>query len=419
MKIKAKKTDPSSPVFLLPAAHGWTVVRASAAENNGTWDVRAVETLEETVPFLNGTQNLILGLPASAILAQRLRLPVVEEADFDAMVRIQIEKALPYSTEEVTTDFEVIEQTEEGSVVSAVAVHNEKLSELVQPLLARGIIPSQVTVYAAQRAATHAAAGRAFFIYPEGSALVCAISEDGKLGFTRSLDGVDPAQLQRDLPQLALSAELQGINTSFPLVLLDESLFELRDMVQGMFVSRADLIAVETPPAATRLNLLPDSWRQRRAELARLAEWKKRLLWAGGVYAGLLLFFAAFVMVLRFEAGRMERRIAKDEPSVSFIRQTEAKWKALSPAIDPNYYPIEILLHLFESLPSPDVQITTYQQSARQLSVDGEASSAALAYQFADKVKKNPALQTFQFEMAAPRILPNDHAQFRLEGKPR
>jgi hypothetical protein len=28
-------------------------------------------------------------------------------------------------------------------------------------------------------------------------------------------------------------------------------------------------------------------------------------------------------------------------------------------------------------------------------------------------------LQIFQFDMAAPRILPNNHAQFRLEGKPR
>ena len=44
---------------------------------------------------------------------------------------------------------------------------------------------------------------------------------------------------------------------------------------------------------------------------------------------------------------------------------------------------------------------------------------SALAYQFAEKVKKNPDLQTFQFELAAPRLLPNDHAQFRLEGKPK
>ena len=78
-----------------------------------------------------------------------------------------------------------------------------------------------------------------------------------------------------------------------------------------------------------------------------------------------------------------------------------------------------MILHLFDSLPSADVRITTFNQSARQISVEGEANSAALAYQFADAVKKNPDLKTFQFDLAAPRILPNDHAQFRLEGKPR
>src|SRR6202022_4234663 len=122
---------------------------------------------------------------------------------------------------------------------------------------------------------------------------------------------------------------------------------------------------------------------------------------------------------MRFEIGRLGRRIAADAPQTEFVRAAEANWKALAPAIDPRYYPVEILLHLFESLPSPDVRITTYNQSARQISIDGEANSAALAYQFAEKVKKNPGLQIFKFDMAAPRILPNDHAQFRLEGKPR
>ncbi|MGZ5004446.1 MAG: hypothetical protein ACXWG7_02745 [Chthoniobacterales bacterium] len=391
----------------------------SAGSNGSGWNVQGAATLDETVPLLNGTRNIVLGLPASAVLAQRLRLPTVEAGEFSEMVRLQIEKALPYPSEEVTTDFEVIEQTEEGSVVSAVSVHNAKLSELAAPLLSRGIIPAQVTVYAAQRAATHAAEGRAFFLYPEDDSLVCAISEEGKLGFTGFLDGVDGEQLQRDLPQMALSAELQGINTSFPVILLDENLHELRDTVQGLFVSRADFIGVEAPPAKTKLNLLPESWRLRRAELVRRAEWKKRLLWAGGAYAATMLLFAAFVMALRIQVGVLDRAIARDDPKTSFIKKTETRWKALSPAIDPHYYPIEVLLHLFESLPSSDVQITQFNQSARQISVDGEAPTAALAYQFADKVKKNADLASFHFEMAAPRILPNEHAQFRLEGKPK
>ncbi len=406
-----------APVFLVPAAQGWNVVRASS--NNGHWDVDAVGSIEESLPFLAGRKNLVLALPVSAILAQRLRLPNTEPEEFSEMVRIQVEKALPYAPEEVTTDFEIIDQSEEGSVVSAIAVHNERLSELAAPLLARGIIPRQVTVYAAQRAATHAADGRAFLIYQEDDALVCAITEEGKVGFTRALEGQDGGQLQRDLPQFALSAELQGINTAVPLVLLDQNLLEMREAVQGMFSARADMISLETPPAATKLNLLPESWRRRSAELERQAQWKQRLLWAGALYGAFVLLVALYVGFLRYQVGRLERRLAKDEPQTAFVKKMDATWKALAPAIDPHFYPIEVLLNIYQSLPSPDVQITSFNQSARQVSIDGEAPNAAMAYQFADAVKKNPDLKTFQFEMAAPRILPNEHAQFRLEGKPK
>ncbi len=404
-------------MFVIPSAKGWNIVRF--AEHGGAWDVRGVASLEEAALLLRSGDDFVLGLPVSAVLAQRLRLPTVEEGEFRDMVRIQIEKALPFSAEEVTTDFEVVGKNGEGSVISAVAVHNEKLSELALPLISRGLIPSQVTVYAAQRAATHAPAGSVLSIYPESNATVCAICEEGKVTFTRTLEGTETSQLQRDLPQLALSAELQGINTSFASVLLDESLYESRSTVQDLFATRTDLIAVEAPPARVKLNLLPESWRQRRAQLLRHNEWRKRLLWAGAAYATLLILFFLSLGVLTFQAGALKRTIARDAPKIEFVKKAEGRWKALAPAIDPHYYPIEVLLNLSNSLPSADVHITGFSQSARQISVDGEANSAALVYQFAEKVKKNTELQTFQFDLATPRILPNDHAQFRLEGKPR
>lgn len=389
------------------------------AQHSSAWEVRGLATLDEAGALLQPGEDFVLGLPVAVVLAQRLRLPTIDRDEFVEMARIQIEKAMPYSTEEMTTGSEIISQTEEGSVISAVAVHNEQLSELAAPLLSLGLIPSQVTVYAAQRAATHAPVGAALLIYPESEAIVCAIAEEGKLSFTRTLDAADPLQLQRDLPQLALSAELQGINTSFPKILLDESLYGLRDTVEGIFASTVELIAVEVPPVDTGLNLLPESWRESRAQVVRRGEWRKRILWAGGAYAALLVLFLAGLLILRLEIGRLGRKIEKDAPRTEFVKMTAAKWKALAPAIDPRYYPIELIQHLSESLPSADVRITKFDQSARQVAVEGEANSAALAYQFADKVKKHPDLQMFQFEMAAPKILPNDHAQFRLEGKPR
>ena len=391
-----------------------------SASLNGKWDVRALRTLDDAAALLTLEDEFILGLPIAAVLAQRFRLPTVDPAEFSEMVRIQVEKALPFSPDEVTTDFELIEQTETESVVSAVAVRNDQLAELAAPLIARGFIPRQVTVYAAQRAATHAPEGSTLLIYPEGEILVSAVTENGKLSLTRTLDGGDPEKLKTELPQLALSAELQGINASFPKVLLDETCFELRDTVQGILDSPAEIVGIETPPASVRLNLLPASWRARRSQLARQAEWRKSLVWIGGAYGAVLLLFLTYLGLMRFEIGRLGRRIAADAPQTEFVRSAETNWKALAPAFDPHYYPVEILLHLFESLPSPDVRITAYNQSARQISIDGEAKTPAQVFQFVEKVKKHPDLQAFAFDLPTPpRILSNDHAQFRLEGKAR
>src|SRR5205814_2358290 len=307
-------------IFIIPTAHGWNFVRlaepaspreaaAGKAEQNGAWNVRKLQTLEEAVPLLTATDDFVLGLPIAAVLAQRFRLPTVDPAEFPEMIRIQIEKALPFSPDEVTTDFEVIEQSEGGSVVSAVAVRNQQLAEMAAPLLERGYIPRQVTVYAAQRASTYAPEGNALLIYPEGETLVSAVTENGKVSLTRTLESVQQEQLQIELPQLRLSAELQGINASFPNVLLDESCYQLRDTVQGILASPTEIVGVELPPAPVKLNLLPESWRQRRSQLTRQAEWRKRVVWAGGAYAALFLLLLAYLGFMRVVIGSLDRRI--------------------------------------------------------------------------------------------------------------
>src|SRR5207237_10476396 len=118
-----------------------------AREDNGSWNVRLLHTLDEAVPLISVRDNIVLSLPIAAVLAQRFRLPTIDPTEFPEMIRIQIEKALPFSAEEVTTDFELIEQMETESVISAIAVRNERLAEIAAPLLDKGIIPRQVTVY--------------------------------------------------------------------------------------------------------------------------------------------------------------------------------------------------------------------------------------------------------------------------------
>ena len=64
----------------------------TASGENGAWNVSAAGTLDEAIPFLNGTKNVILGLPVNAILAQRLRLPTLEASEFNEMVLLPEDK---------------------------------------------------------------------------------------------------------------------------------------------------------------------------------------------------------------------------------------------------------------------------------------------------------------------------------------
>jgi Type IV pilus assembly protein PilM len=402
-------------IFVVPGAEGWNLISGE----DGPWRVRAFPTLEEAAQTLGPESDVVLALPMSAVLAQRLRLPSVEGDDLREMVRIQLEKSLPFPAEEVTTDFEVIDQVNGECVISAVAVQNERLSEIAAPLLSRNVIPRVVTVYAAQRLASHPGDGCALFIYPEAGALVSAISENRKLSFARTIDGGDGEALELELPQLALSAELQGIDASFQNVLLDEKYHALRETVQQALDTPTEIVGIETPPAATELNLIPAQWKEQRARHERRGLWRKRLTWAAGAYVGIIALFVLQLLYFKFSAAQLDRQVKADAPRTAFVRATVEKWRTLAPAIDPHFYPIEILRHLFDSLPSPDVRITQYSQSARQISIEGEAKTAALAYQFADKLKKQPDLTSFTFDMQSPRLLPNDHAQFRIEGKPR
>src|SRR4029079_3582793 len=88
-----------------------------------------------------------------------------------------------------------------------------------------------------------------------------------------------------------------------------------------------ELVGVETPPATVKLNLLPQSWRDRSAALARRGEWQKRLILGGTVYAGIFLLALLYLGFMKFQISRLDRAIAQDAPKIEFVRAAEANWK--------------------------------------------------------------------------------------------
>src|SRR5438132_13479225 len=103
-----------------------------------------------------------------------------------------------------------------------------------------------------------------------------------------------------------MCAELQVINASSPNVLLDESYYQMRDTVQEILASSTEIVGIELPPAPVKLNLLPESWRRRRSQLIKQAEWRKRLIWAGSAYAGLLFLLLVYLCLMRCQVVRFD-----------------------------------------------------------------------------------------------------------------
>src|SRR5262245_18065216 len=151
-----------SSIFIIPTSNGWNFVRsapvvsppgpkasqsnggggqtaARPAEQNGSWTVRKLQTLDEAVPLLSADDEFVLGLPVSSVIAQRFRLPSVDPAEFPEMIRLQIEKLLPFPADEVTSDFELIEQSESESVVSAIEIRKEQVADMGWTMLDRGL----------------------------------------------------------------------------------------------------------------------------------------------------------------------------------------------------------------------------------------------------------------------------------------
>ena len=95
----------SPPVAKASQSNGGPGQAAATTEQNGSWTVRKLQTLEEAVPLLSASDEFVLGLPVSAVLAQRFRLPSVDPTEFPEMIRLQIEKLLPFPADEVTSDF--------------------------------------------------------------------------------------------------------------------------------------------------------------------------------------------------------------------------------------------------------------------------------------------------------------------------
>jgi hypothetical protein len=395
----------------MPAADGWRVGGIADGESD-----RMARTMEEAAASVPDGAAVSLSLPVSAVLLERMRLPSTDLEELGGMVVLQLEKTLPYSGEELTSGFDIIHQEENECDLLAIAVSNEQLDGLCEPLRTRSKLPAQVAIFAIQLAARFPSEELLALIFREVDSTILAVAQKGKLVAAHSCPTTDREEFLAELPRLLLSAELEGTPVNFTKVVVERELAGwmdgLREQLGGLPIER---IALDAPLEPGPVNLVPDGWTEEKRRVDQMARVRDWLALAGVIYLCLLLAAAAYIIWLQHQVGLVDSQVVQAAPAVDTIANQTARWNALAPATDPNRYAVELLQQINRSIPTDDLHVTVFDQTKpSEFLVEGEAPTASVALQYMDALRNNPGFKAFHFTSDPPEILPNEHAHFRI-----
>ncbi len=168
------------------------------------------------------------------------------------------------------------------------------------------------------------------------------------------------------------------------------------------------------PPEAMLCVPLPvrDVQRSRHTSARR----QKIALALAAAYFVLVLALAANTLLLQWRADALRKALARDADKVEATKEAKSRWQALTPALDPTAYPLEILFQVSRLLPKDGVRLTLFSMNLDRLIVAGEASTLQAAQKFQEDVRDCPQLEAYDWRMENPRPLPTGSAKFQIEG---
>jgi hypothetical protein len=352
----------------------------------------------------------VLALPVAQVVALPLWLQETDAKQFRGMIELQVEaRGLQPRGRDAIFDWSVIAQ-EEARTLVLVAVLSASLPEELE---------TDACPVFELSARCFALPPDALVLWTEQDRLVVALTRGERLAYFQALS--EPrltARLLQDLTCVVAALEMQEVVSSLKQAV---SWTELTSAERGALQS-----AIGTPvrqegrpaPVLPRetWNLTPPRVDEvKRQRVAR--RWQSRaivllvvLALAAATALGVRLFLTwrDVVQLRQWQAGHAQ--------SLQVIQDTRAAWKDLQPVVDTDAYPLEVILHVSESLPADQVHLTLFEEEGGHLLIKAEAKNLTAAFQFFDQLKKNPHLSAYTFDMAQPHSLANDITQLQIEG---
>jgi len=235
---------------------------------------------------------------------------------------------------------------------------------------------------------------------------------------------VDEKQLGGLLLRTALRLHAEGVLWRIPATILlagipASNLETVRGSLKAVFPSARLTQSENLPPPRLHpdpLDVPPAVAREERAA----AEKKNRLLsyaMVGAIiYTLLLLWGSGDLLIHRMELARIRKAIASVARPASEAKADSERWKAMRDAVDPSFYALDLLAAVAAPTEGGKVRLTRFTMEAGKLQVSGEATDVTQAYAFQEQLKKNPALQAYEWTAGQPQLAGKNSVRFDMEG---
>ncbi len=391
-------------VLVCPADKGWEtwrfpMVGAPQLESRAEGDV-------PTPVFDSAT----VALPARQVMVASLWLATTDGSLFADMIFTQLERRglLVRSREETVMDYSVIAK-EEGRTLVLVGVLPVNFPEKLCMRAARFDFSPRLFPMPANRAV----------FWREGGRLVMSVTRGEALVHVQTLGGAElNAPLAEEARRALWQLEAQGVVMAIEGVTLWGT---IPGVGSDEFGKMLKLPVVQSEKPFPKIpdrpwNLLPRPVAIGRVIHEGVSRKRQLVALAALFYLVFVAWFAGRAGWFYFQKTRLARSIEADAATVLVLSDAAARWKALEPAVNIEFYPMEQLFKCTQVLPPEGVRFTLFEQRGGKLLIMGEAKNSPAAFKFTEDVQKSKSFAFYRWQVPQPKLLANGSAQFQMEG---
>lgn len=390
------------------------------------WTLRSGRRIEasagrELAEVAGSGAEVLVGVPATFSTTFSLKVPTTDASLFSGMVGSQVERrGWAHHGDAAATPHQhrVVSQGADETWL-AVDVLSEDFPEALCLPRAAGYAPSASLLRLPE--------GR-LLLWREHQRLVLAANHQGRLTHLQVLSAEPELSqaLAQEINLTTLSLQAEDLLDETPELLVVGSIaanpgegwraFEKALLIPVEFRAEAPE-TVAAPVVDDRF--LPQAVREARR---RRAAGRRRVLIglaAAAVYAVAGTWIWMSAKKTEATIAELEAKVEATRPDVALIQETEARWRALEPAIDLHYFPLVQLNEFTRVMPGSGVLVREYETKGREIEIDGSARDVQMAFRLKEDLEKNPFFQAYAWSMPQPRVEKNNMATFQIQGRPK